>query len=354
MPVVPEAPRSICLLRLSALGDVCNCVPMVRAIQSRWPDARITWIIGTLEHRLIPSLPGIEFIPYDKRSSLKGLGALRRSLAGRRFDVLLHAQVSARANFLSLCVRADRRIGFDRARSREGHGWVINERIRAVPFQHQALAFLEFAAALDADIGSVDRRLPIPESARAFARLHQPTAGQAVLISPASSHAGRSWHAKGYAEVADRIITDFDRPVILVGGPSEQERRLGQAIESGMQRTALNLIGQDTLPELLAMLDRSACLISPDSGPAHFAAALGTPVIGLYAATWSRRSGPLGSLDHCVDAFPEASRKYLGLEPDQVRWGRRIEREGVMNLIETSEVIDRLEEVLAPLRAASN
>jgi len=354
MPVVPEAPRSICLLRLSALGDVCNCVPMIRALQSRWPEARITWIIGAFEHRLIASLPDVEFIRYDKRSGLKGLGGLRQALAGRRFDVLLHAQVSARANLLSLLVKARRRIGFDRARSREGHDWVVNERIRAVPFQHQALAFLEFAVALDADIDSVDRRLPIPESARAFALLHQPRRGHAVLISPASSHAGRSWHARGYAKVADRIIERFDRPVILVGGPSEQERQLGQAIESKMQQSALNLIGQDTLPQLLAMLDRAGCLISPDSGPAHFAAALGTPVVGLYAATWARRSGPLGSLDYCVDAFPKAARQFLGREPEQVRWGRRIERDGVMELIEPDAVMERLEELLKAPRSHSD
>lgn len=339
-------PQRICLFRLSALGDVCNCVPMVRAIQRRWPSARITWIIGTGEYPLVKGLPGVEFIPYDKRSGLRGLLEFRRRLKDRSFDVLLLAQVSARANLMSRWVRARRRIGFDEARSREGHGWVINERINAVPFQHQALAFLEFAKALDAQCEAPDRRLPISESARAFALEHQPEAKTAVLISPASSHSERNWHAEGYARIADHVQQAHRRPVILVGGPSGEERELGSAIVSSMQTVPVDLIGRDTLPQLLAMLERAACLITPDSGPAHFAAALGRPVIGLYAATWARRSGPLGSLEHCIDQYPAAARRFLNSEPEDLRWGRRIERSGVMDLITVDQVIATVDRLL--------
>jgi heptosyltransferase I len=346
MPKSAAPPQSICLFRLSALGDVCNCVPMVRALQQRWPQARITWIIGAMELRLVSSLPGVEFIPYDKRSGLRGLQALRRVLRARSFDVLLLAQVSIRANLMSRWVRAGRRIGFDRARSREGHGWVINERIDEAPFQHQALAFLEFARVLDASPDGIDRRLPVPASARPFAARHQPVEKHAVLISPASSHSQRNWHAKGYAEVADHIQRTYRRPVILVGGPGAKERQLGDAIAGAMATRPIDLIGQDTLPELLAMIDRAACLITPDSGPAHFAASLGTPVIGLYAATWSRRSGPLGSLGHCVDEFPTAARQLMHKEPEQLRWGRRIERPGVMDMIGVDQVLEKVRGVL--------
>ncbi len=340
------APSKICLLRLSALGDVCNTVPVVRALQRTWPKAEISWIIGQPEYQLVSQLPGVEFIVFDKRSGWSGWRALRRRLAGRRFDILLQAQVSARANLLALAVRARRRIGFDRARSRDGHGLVINERIPAAQQQHQALALLSFADHLGADCRNIDRTLPIPASARNFAILHQPVAKHAVLISPASSHAGRNWHAQGYAEVADWVIAEARRPVLLIGGPGQTELALGREIQGRMRLRALNLIGQDTLPQALAMLQRAACVITPDSGPAHFAAALGTPVVGLYAATWSRRSGPLGSLEHCVDCFEQAALRFTGKTPDQLRWGQRLERPGVMDLIQPSQVIARLEGLL--------
>ncbi|TVQ27842.1 MAG: lipopolysaccharide heptosyltransferase family protein [Wenzhouxiangella sp.] len=341
-----SSPESICLLRLSALGDVCNCVATVRAIRRRWPNCRLTWIIGPAEHALVGDLPDIEFIVFDKQKTRLSLAQLRRSLAGRRFDILLLAQVSLRANLVSMLIKARRRIGFDRARSREGHSLFISERIPSVSGQHQALALHSFADHIGAPMDGVDRALPVPESARDFARTHQPEIGKAVLISPASSHVGRNWHPAGYAQVADWVAGHTGRPVILIGGPSPAERKLGEAITASMSMPVTNLIGQDTLKQALAMLERCACLVTPDAGPAHFAAAMGRPVVGLYAATWSKRSGPLGSLDHCVDCFPQAARQFLGKAPEQVRWGKRLEFPGVMELITPGMVIEKLRVLL--------
>ncbi len=346
MSSTPPPPGSICLLRLSALGDVCNTVPLVRSLQNAWPGTPVTWIVGRLEHRLVADLPDVEFIVFDKRAGRVAISDFRRQLKGRQFDILLHAQISLRANLLGRLIKAGRRIGFDRARSRNGHTLAVTERIAARPFQHQAEAFLEFARYLGLATDDIDRRLPVPTQALEFARQHQPEPGRSVLISPASSHAARNWHAGGYAAVADWVIEQTGRPVILVGGPSEIERKLGRDIESAMRQRPVNLIGRDTLKQAVAMLGRAACLITPDSGPAHLAAAMGTPVVGLYAATWSRRSGPLGSLEHCVDCFPEAAQKYLGKAPEQIRWGRKLQYPGVMDLITPEAVIRRLEHLL--------
>jgi heptosyltransferase I len=73
---------------------------------------------------------------------------------------------------------------------------------------------------------------------------------------------------------------------------------------------------------------------------------MGTPVVGLYAATWARRSGPLDSLEHTVDRFPEAARRFAGREPEELRWGKRLELPGVMALITPDMVIEKLERLL--------
>ncbi|MFL6591354.1 MAG: glycosyltransferase family 9 protein, partial [Luteimonas sp.] len=111
-----HVPRSICLLRLSALGDVTHVVPLVRTLRKAWPDVRLAWVIGKGEHRLLDGLEGVEFIEYDKHSGAGGMLALRRRLRGERFDALLQMQVAARANLLSAFVPARRRIGYDRSR----------------------------------------------------------------------------------------------------------------------------------------------------------------------------------------------------------------------------------------------
>lgn len=345
-PLQTESPDSICVLRLSALGDVCNTVPLIRALQRAWPQCPVTWIVGKAEYQLVGDLPDVDFIVFDKKGRLGGYPAARRALWGRHFGLLLLAQVSQRSTFVSSLIRADRRIGFDRARSRPGHGLAVNERISAVPFQHQVDAFLEFARYLGVPTDSVDRRLPVPEDARAWARQQQPDTGRAVLISPGSSHAGRNWHAEGYAGVADWVIEATGRPVILMGGPGVAERELGRAIEAAMRNKPVNLIGRDTLKQSLAMFERAACLISPDTGPAHFADAMGAPVVGLYAATWSRRSGPYDSLEHVIDCYPEAARRFKRREPEALRWGKRLERPGVMDLINPERVIERLKPLL--------
>jgi heptosyltransferase I len=131
--------------------------------------------------------------------------------------------------------------------------------------------------------------------------------------------------------------------VVLTGGPSELENTTGQAIEAAMRHGVQNLIGKDTITQSVALLQRASLVISPDSGPAHIASAVGTPVIGLYAATPGARSGPYNSLDLCVDRYAEAARKFRGKTPSELRWGQRIEHPGVMDLVEVADVVENLD-----------
>jgi heptosyltransferase I len=135
--------------------------------------------------------------------------------------------------------------------------------------------------------------------------------------------------------------------VVLAGGPSELEQLTAAAIVAAMRKPAINLVGKDSLAQSMAVLQRASVLLTPDSGPAHIASALGTPVVGLYAATWSKRSGPYNSLDLCVDRFADAARKYRGKEPEELRWGTRIEEAGVMDLVEVDAVVEKLETAIA-------
>jgi heptosyltransferase I len=342
---LPPAPRSICILRLSALGDATHVVPLLRTLRRAWTSVPITWILGKGEAKLLDGLEDVELIAFDKRSGVDGLRALRGALAGRRFEVLLQMQLALRANLLSTLVRADRRIGYDRARSKEGHSFVVNERIP--PGGHHVLdAFGKFCEPLGLVQDRVEWRLPVPPDARGWAEAQLPGNQPTLLVSPCSSHALRNWRPERYAAVADHAAAQGWR-VVLSGGRSTLERETGDAILAAMRSPAIDLIGKDTLKQALALLERAALLLSPDSGPAHMANAMGTPVIGLFACTDRERCGPYSDLRWSVNHYDEAARRFLGKPASEIGWGKRVEFPGVMDLVTVDEVLERFDAFVA-------
>ena len=102
----------------------------------------------------------------------------------------------------------------------------------------------------------------------------------------------RNWSPERYAAVADHAVARHGMRVLICGGRSDLELRYGARIAELMRHPATNLVGKDTLLEFLATLARATAVLTPDSGPAHMATTVGTPVVGLYAATNPARSGP--------------------------------------------------------------
>jgi len=341
-----EPPRSLCILRLSAIGDTCHVVPIVRTLQQAWPATQLTWIIGRTEARLMSLVAGVEFITVDKRTSLAALSTLRGQLRGRRFDVLLHMQLAVRASLVAHCVDARVKLGFDRARARELQWLFTNARIAARTREHVLDSFFGFLAALGLSERLLRWDLPLPPAARAYGERLIPDNRPTLVISPCSSHPLRNWSAARYAALAVYAAGRHGMRVILAGGASEPERRMGAQIEHACGARLLNQIGQDTLPELLGLLSRATALVAPDSGPAHMATMVGTPVVGLYAATNPARTGPYLSGRWCIDAYPEAARTFRGCEPAELPWAHKIEEPGVMDLIGLERVTARIDELL--------
>ncbi|MDE2219454.1 MAG: glycosyltransferase family 9 protein, partial [Gammaproteobacteria bacterium] len=177
----PAPPRTLCILRLSAIGDTTHVVPIVRTIQHAWPGTAITWVIGRTEARLLALLPGVEFITIDKRSLRAGALALRQALRGRRFDVLLHMQYALRASLYSTLIRARVRLGFDRPRARELQWLFTNRRIEARRDEHVLDSFFGFTDALGIRERRLEWNLPLPAAAQEWARRQIPD-GQRTLV----------------------------------------------------------------------------------------------------------------------------------------------------------------------------
>jgi heptosyltransferase I len=344
-------PREVCLLRLSAIGDTCHALAVLRTLQAAWPTTRFTWVIGRVEHRLMGLIPDVEFITYDKRGGLRELVRVRRALLQRRFDLMLHMQLSFRASVLSTFVRAPVKLGYDRARARELQFLFTSDHVYPSENQHVLDAMFGFAEAVGVHDRVIDWRVPLPEDAQEYARRLIPDVRPTLVISPCSSHRLRNWRAEHYAAIANHAVRAHGLRVILSGGPSKVEREMADAIRGAVEVPIVDQVGKDTLPQLLALLARADVLIAPDSGPAHMATMVGTPVIGLYAATNPARSGPYLSRQNCIDRYAAAAREFLGKRPDELPWATKIEKPGVMDLIKVEDVRAKLDALMRqPLR----
>ena len=338
--------KRICILRLSAIGDTCHTVPVVRAIQRAWPETELTWIVGRVEHELLAGLAGVEFVILDKRRGLAGYADVRRRLRGRRFDALLHMHASMRANLASLLVSADVRLGMDRARARDGQWLFCNRRIPARPRQHVMDGLFEFALALGIEPGEPRWDIPLSGEAREFAGRHIDGSRPVLVISPVTGQRlrnYRNWRAGRYAAAADHAAARYGAKVLLCGGGTRLESDYGREICRRARCGIVNLIGKTTLKQLLALLERATVLLCPDSGPAHMATAVGTPVVGLYATSNRHRTGPYLSQHLVADRYPQAVELAFGKGVDEVRWGRRVRDPGTMDLIGVADVTGKLD-----------
>lgn len=343
-----KPPEKVCLLRLSAIGDTCHVVPLLRTLQDAWPRTRFTWVIGKVEAKLMSLIPDVELITVDKAAGLSAYTRLRTEMSRRGgFDLLLHLQLSMRASLAAACIPARVKLGFDKPRARELQWLFTNARIAPRSREHVLDSFMGFADALGVPRERPRWDIPIPPAALTYAAELIPDRRPTLLISACSSHATRNWLPERYAAVADHAASRHGMRVILCGGPSGTERAMAAAVARHAKTPLIDQVARDTLPQFLALLSRATALLTPDSGPAHMATMVGTPVLGLYAATNPARSGPYLSRRWCVDEYAAAARKFTGKSPEDLPWTAKIEMPGVMALIETQDVIARLDELSA-------
>ncbi|WP_394175675.1 glycosyltransferase family 9 protein [Thalassotalea litorea] len=335
--------KSLCILRLSAIGDVCHAVAMVQQIQKHYPEIKITWVLGKVEYRLLQDLPGVEFILFDKSKGWQGYRELRQQMQNRAFDVLLHMQVALRASIASLFIPANIKIGFDKARAKEGQWLFTNKTVEAQDNPHVLDGFMAFARAIGVVTEAPHWLMPHGEPDIAFVGQHIDDSNY-VVISPAASKAERNWHAHGYAQTAD-YLTKLGYQVVLCGGPAPLEIELAQAITSLCQQAPLNLVGKTSLKQMLAVLERAQLVIAPDTGPAHMAVTVNTPVIGLYAHSNPERTGPYLYRDNVVSVYQQAIEQQQGKPLAQIPFGTRAKGE-LMHLITFDMVQSQIDQIM--------
>lgn len=300
----------------------------------------------------------VEFIIFDKAAGWRGYTDVRRKLGGRRFPIVLHMHASLRANLLTPFIKATRVIGYNRDRANDYQRWFTNEKIPTVNGKHVLDAMFAFAEQLGLHERDLRWDIPISDQNREFARKLSQAGGPPCIISPCSSQRlrnFRNWSVERYIELARYLIDNYNAQIILTGGPTDLERDYGKKIMAGLSPAdkAINVIGKTSLKQLLALLDCAEVVICPDSGPAHMATTVGTPVIGLYATSNRYRTGPYFSQSLVADRYPDAIANEFGKPVESVRWGQRVRNPNAMDLITLADVTEKIDIVLNPARTGN-
>ena len=297
-------PKRICIVMLSAIGDAVHVLPVANALKRAWPESHITWVVQPVPHNLVGGHRAIdEFIVFRRArgpGALRAYRDLKMELSGRRFDIVLALQVYFKAGLVTALTAADVKLGFDWRRARDAQWLFTNRRIASHEPQHVQDQYFEFLAYLGVPAEPVIWDLGISAEERVsqskfFADLEGPVCAFVV----GTSKPEKNWHAAGYARIMEHVERAHGLLPVIVGGPSAVERRKADEVVALTGARVVDALGDD-LRRLLWLLDGSALLVTPDTGPLHIRRALGKPVVSLFGYTNPKRSGPYRAFEDLV------------------------------------------------------
>ncbi len=298
------------MIKPSALGDVVQTLPIVAPLREVAPQAAFDWVISTELRELVTGHPGIAAaIPFHRGGGLLPYLKLLERLAAARYDIVLDLQGLLRTATMSLATGAALRLGLETARE----GAALAAHVTIPQTGPTVPAHARYARVADWITGSQ----PAPASQRPAAQRlvsQLPVRGKhldraasllaglprpVLAIHPGAKWVTKRWPPEKFAAIASRYLTETGGSVVIVGAPSERDlalRLLAELPPAQSSRT-LNLSGQTSLLELAALLHQVDHVLSNDSGPMHLAAAMGTPVVGLFTCTSPLLSGPVPRTD---------------------------------------------------------
>jgi len=314
------------VIRLGALGDAANTLPAIRALRVAAPGAWISWVVEERIRGLAECVPDVDEVVVLPRRAWSALARrpwqwprlawdVRRfvtALRRRRLGVALDFQGNLKSGLLSLASGAARRVGFGARHSREFNALFTNERARMASRpvlrvdKNLALVRHVFPEA-----GYERPRLCIPaedeEAASAFLDGRQPRSGPLVLVHPGVSGFGafKRWPEERFGTVARLLHEKCGAAVVITWGRGEREIARTACLASG-NRAALGP-ATPSLGQLAALVRRASLLIACDTGPLHLAAALGTPVVGIFGPKDPAVYAPFGSRSAVVRSGVECS-----------------------------------------------
>ena len=332
---LPPKPR-IGIVMMSAVGDAVHVLPVLNALKRHAPDSHLTWVLQPGAAALVRGHPAVDdIVIFDRSLGWRAYPAVRRELAQRPLDIVLALQVYFKAGLVTALTHSRVKLGFDRARARDLNWLFTTHRIHAREGQHVQDQYFEFLQALGIPHDPVAWKLGPWEHERPWQREFMRQFDRPIApIVVATSKPEKDWLPERWAAVADSLYGDFGLQPVLVGGRSPRELAAERVILDTTRVPVTSALGSG-LRNLVGILDASALVLSPDTGPLHMTVALNRPVISLIGYTNPKRVGPYRRFhDLMIDAYGDPGEDYpLSME----------NRPGRMPRIAVRDVLDRVE-----------
>ena len=293
-----QSPR-ILLVRLSAIGDVVQGMPVACALRAAFPKAHLAWCVQAAGGTLLEGHPALdEVIIVDRRwmKSARGWLALRKQLRDKKFDITIDSQSLNKSALIGWLSGARRRIGLGRPWGREFSRWLNNETVDTPPDCHMVKRNLKLLEPLGIDNPEVRFNVPTFAAAQKTIDAHLTSSGldgPFALINVGAGWPSKLWPMDRFAEVARYLGTRHQLPVVVVWA-GEEERQMAETVIAQSDGHA-RLAPPTSLQELAELARRASLFIGSDTGPLHLAAAIGTPCVGLYGPWPADLHGPYGS-----------------------------------------------------------
>lgn len=291
-----DEPRQILIVRLGAMGDIIHTLPAVGRLKCSFPRASITWAV---EPRWAPLLAGNPYVDeifplpipeWRKRlfspATRREFADVRLRLRATGFDLAIDFQGLVKSALVTYFSRAERVFGFDRQSTREKLAASFYSDPVPITATHVVDRNLALCGAVGAQRGVLD--FPLPDGA-ASESLPE---GDYVLASPVAGWKSKQWPLEHYLELADRLWSERQIPLLIDCGPGDRQvaERLAAEAADGAIRIQIS-----PLAGLVAATRRARAVVGVDSGPLHLAAALGIPGVAIYGPTDPARNGPYRS-----------------------------------------------------------
>lgn len=293
------------MVKLSALGDVVQSLPVAMAIHRHLPGAHLHWLVEAPSAGLLEGHPALERVLVSPRrrlaggrlQRLKALAAWFKALREPRYDVVLDLQGLMKSAIFVALSRGGRKIGFKGGKEPLA-AWALNEPLPAYdPERHALERYLDLLAPLGVPRPERPEYGLAPSPAElASVRALLGGFGQGrplVVLHPVAQWESKLWPVTHWAQLAQALhAAGLD--LVLSGSAADQPVTRAIAGQAGLGPGLLDLAGRASLRQMAALLGQARLLVSTDTGIMHLAAAMGAPVVALFGPTSPGRTGPYG------------------------------------------------------------